>query len=159
MNSQLITLIALKPNIYFCCPLKYAPTLRSLAKRAVRQATESDRHIEREVRRRLTMAGPRGTRGEEGGAEKTCGGSASHQPGPVLGEQQDCAIGSRVPREGGSAGRGPLRLEQRSDRRRTFAPRRRCPTTTLPKTTNRPLAEPRKWNTLNGLLIQAQISW
>lgn len=42
------------------------------------------------------MTGPRGARGEEGGAEQAGGGSSRHQPRPVLREQQDGTVGRRV---------------------------------------------------------------
>ncbi|CAG4962298.1 unnamed protein product [Colias eurytheme] len=115
----------------------------AIAKRAVQEATESDRHIERERgAAAVTVTGPRGARGEEGGAKQACGGGAGHQAGPVLREQQDGTVRGRVSGERRRArGRFP-RLEQRSHRRRTFAPGRRCPTTTLPTTTDRPRAEP-----------------
>lgn len=62
-------------------------------KRAVLEATDGQRHTEKEkrsakrVRRRLTVAGPRGARGEEGGTEETGCGGARHQAGAVLRQQ------------------------------------------------------------------------
>lgn len=67
-------------------PKKYskshAPTLRSQCEAcSARGDGRTETHREREekrVRRRLTEAGPRGARGEEGGSEEAGGGSARH---------------------------------------------------------------------------------
>lgn len=116
------------------------PITRELGRQG-RHSQAMSRHIERErdeerVRRRLTVVGPRGARGEEGGAQEAGGGGAGHQPRAVLGQQQDGTVGRRVAGQRRLArGRAPRGLEQRAHRRRAIAPLRRCPTTTLPTDT------------------------
>lgn len=92
-----------------------------------------ERHIEREdeerVVRRLTVAGPRGARGEEDGAQEAGGGGARHQPSAVLGEQQERTVGRGVARERRRTWSAVLplrRLEQCAHPRRARLPCR-CP--------------------------------
>lgn len=119
----------------------HAPTLRSEVRsvqceRRRNRQTHRKREDEERVRRRLTVAGPRGSRGEEGGAQEARGSGACHQPRAVLGEQQDGTVRSSVACERRRARSRPAgRFEQRPNRRRAIAPCRRCPTTTLPTTT------------------------
>lgn len=89
-----------------------------------------ERHIEREdeerVVRRLTVAGPRGARGEEDGAQEAGGGGARHQPSAVLGEQQERTVRRGVAREWRRTWRAVLplrRLEQRAHPGRARLPR------------------------------------
>lgn len=106
--------------------------VRSVQCKRRRNPTETQRfRREERVRRRLTVAGPRGARGEEGGAQEAGGGGACHQPGAVLGQQQDGTVGRGVPGERwGPDGHLSWGLEERPDVRRALAPRRRCPITT-----------------------------
>lgn len=81
------------------------------------------------VVRGLTVARPRGARGEESRAKEAGGGGAGHQPRSILGEEQDGTVRRGVSGEGGRARGGPLRLEQGPHGGGTDAPRHRCPPT------------------------------
>lgn len=121
---------------------RHAPTLKILVRSVqhYRRRFLTEIHRERReerVRRRLTVAGPRGSRGEESGAQEAGGSSARHQPGAVLGEKEYGAVGRGIPCQGRcTRRRSPWCLEQCTDRRRAFTPRHRCPTTMLPTATN-----------------------
>lgn len=145
---KIILIVCSIGNTITLLPYEAKSEMRSARCDGIRQRN-TEREDEERVRRRLTVAGSRGTRGEEGSTQEARGGGARHQPGAVLGEEEDGSVRRSIAREGRSAHRRPSRgLEQRSNCRRAITPRRRCPTTTLPTATN--AHHCRTVNTLKG---------